>query len=159
MRELVRGWKRKLGVLMLVLACLVMCAWMRSFFIADVIEYTTSSHSQDEYQSVGGVLAWWTDINFDESATPFEADPPVRWNGGVSTTNFFSNHYQLDEMKMDWSINWPCIGIGKSPAAVVGNGSRHLRIVPYWSIVLPLTLASAWLILSRPHIAKRGTGS
>lgn len=27
-------------------------------------------------------------------------------------------------------------------------------IVPYWSLVLPLTLLSAWLLLSKPRVAK-----
>ena len=31
--------------------------------------------------------------------------------------------------------------------------------VPYWSLVLPLTLLSAWLILAKPRKAKAATGS
>ena len=32
-------------------------------------------------------------------------------------------------------------------------------VIPYWLLVLPLTLLSAWLILAKPRKAKAATGS
>ncbi len=31
---------------------------------------------------------------------------------------------------------------------------EHRKTVPYWSLVLPLTLLSAWLILGKPRKVK-----
>ena len=47
---------------------------------------------------------------------------------------------------------------------VLGNGGMPIDEaewcrIPYWSLVLPLTLLSAWLILAKPRKAKAATGS
>jgi hypothetical protein len=33
--------------------------------------------------------------------------------------------------------------------------SKFMLVVPYWSIVIPLTLLSAWLLLGKPRQAKK----
>ena len=154
MKELFRGWKRRLGVGTLALACLFAMAWIRSYLLADVIEYTSGKYSQEEFQSVDGNLEWWTDQFFDESSVPFDVDPSFRWNDSTTIINYYGNHFRLHEIKMEWTLWWPGGGIGNAPASVVGNDSRRLRFVSYWSIVLPLTLLSGWLLLSKPRPSK-----
>lgn len=150
MTRFFQGWKRKFGFLTLVMALGVMVGWMRSIFIADVIEYTTGKFSKEEFHSADGFLEWWSDESYDESAVPFDPVPSFHWNGGTTTARFFNNHYRLNEVKMEWHFRWPCLGVGNAPTEITGNASRKLCFVSYWLIVAPLTALSAYLLIKKP---------
>jgi hypothetical protein len=61
-----------------------------------------------------------------------------------------------DRTRFDFYLRkWTFAGIGMAE----GYGSLKAVTVPYWSLVLPLTLLSAWLILVKPRKAKPAIGS
>ena len=122
MREVFKGWRRKVGVVTLVMALILMAAWLRSFAIRDTLRIPTQESSH-YFRSVTGSLQW---RRFDSTAngiawrsyTPAERESAPRWE------------------KWDWS-DWMF--------------EDYAWIIPYWSIVIPLTLLSAYLLLWKPR--------
>ena len=59
MREYFRGWRRKAGVVTLVVACLVTIVWMRSQYFCDVatVQYHARYH---QAYSMNGRIIWWS---------------------------------------------------------------------------------------------------
>ena len=58
MREFFKGWRRKVGLAALVMACVVMGAWMRSQFTSDVFCWSIG-HESEVVISGNGALSWW----------------------------------------------------------------------------------------------------
>lgn len=102
MLDFVRGWKRKVGVVTLVVACVLMAAWLRSIYRPRQFDLTVSTFiwSQD------GSLEFWHEY----------IPEGVVWRGPP-------------DVEMSWRV-------------------------PYRHFVLPLTLLSAYLILSKPPATK-----
>jgi hypothetical protein len=143
MREFFRGWKRKVGVVMLLFACVLMMGWVRSKFRMYEASMPIGRHvlaeiiSEREYLFVG--------IERDDTCEN-------GWNefrlGSEPTRRF-------PQKQIAWL--W-CFGIGWGrDYETVGrwiDRDAILFICPYWSIVIPLTAISAWLLLSKPRPAK-----
>jgi hypothetical protein len=114
MREFFRGWRRKIGVMPLVVACAFMAGWVRSQALFDQI-----AARGNLFLSNGGCVVWdWKG-----------------WGGSDSSiTDWYSN--MATPFDEDWYL-----------------GSDGVRL-PYWAIVIPLTLLSAHLLLSKPRPRK-----
>jgi hypothetical protein len=54
MRDFFRGWKRKLGVVTLGLACLFAAGWVKSYSAQDIISMSFNHHSIHELISASG---------------------------------------------------------------------------------------------------------
>jgi hypothetical protein len=134
MREFLRGWKRKLGCMTLVIACAFAAPWIRSYSICD--DFTLSKHGQfDSLVSVDGQL-------FTTSG-PYRGPDEFR-----RTTRRAQPIQNLWAGRFEWQ--WRCCGFG-SASSSTQNRTIYLKIIPYWSVVLPLTLMSAYLLLSKPR--------
>jgi hypothetical protein len=54
-----------------------------------------------------------------------------------------------------WRFQFLGFGIGLQPKALWAASASHtIWTVPYWFIVLPLTMLSAWLLLSKRPVFK-----
>ena len=138
MREFFRGWRRKIGVVTLGLACVSMAGWMRSGFREDRLRFKSS---------VGG----WScmevaSINNHISMMRQRPDLKLAFLEDLSwdLPRFFSQELVPESNQWNWS--WP-------RTVYLDGGYVHLAIIPYWIIVLPLTLLSAYLILWKPRKA------
>jgi len=58
MQALLRGWRRKLGVVLLVLVIVSASAWARSYRFADLVWMQGAKHSSLIYSSSGGFNVW-----------------------------------------------------------------------------------------------------
>ena len=105
MREFFKGWRRNLGVLTLILACVVTAWWIKSLFSP-----TLPYRLQIDFEPQGLRVA----IQEVEFAA-FTTGSLVT----ITRTNSWFN--------------------------------RLVVPLPYWSVVIPLTLLSAWLLLSKPR--------
>jgi hypothetical protein len=126
MREFFRGWKRKIGVMALVLACFVAVGWVRSLRVGD-----------------------WIRIPIGEHAHFVLFTHPGTFGGGLSDDPSAVARYRYDMSIWTgerYTFRTPSI-------ADRVYDTVHLS---YWSIVLPLTLISAWCLLTKPR-AKRAT--
>jgi hypothetical protein len=154
MREFFRGWRRKTGCATLVLACVSMLGWMRSREYVDIVTVFTRGNVTHFCVSDRECFKWiMTTAPVNRSAA---AIPQL----GLSTrkvSNLDADHSfaPIFSRAPDWRTNLSTAGfqIGDASFSVPGFGDYRASIVqvPYWSIVLPLTLLSAWLILSKPR--------
>lgn len=152
MQELFRGWKRKVGVVTLVMACVSAAGWMRSTDVADAIfiptgEESTGNDTTDVIWSSNSRIAWG---RFLQSV----------WNGDSRSIRIESNELLgghllgvppfFNDNDTEWDLSVCGFGIGSSRTTPMTS----MWVISYWSIVPPLTLLSAWLLLSKPRAIK-----
>jgi hypothetical protein len=120
MRTFFYGWRRKAGVATLVVACMVMGMWLRSRDRNDWIGLSADYRLILLLHSSEGEI-WWQTTQDPHDAPPYE----LLWWGS-------SQH-----------------GLVPVLPPIEGDDSRAVPTVcvPYWSVVIPLTLLSAFLIL------------
>jgi len=176
MAEIFKGWRRKLGLLTLVMACVSTCQWIRSERISDqVIRYgniTYSILSQDgfmvfdrrtplvlsdtkarrdakiaklneriQYVSDRSILPFGVECIFRSIRIEKDRRLPLDENIVRTNRDWFSGY------EVEWQRDWGGFAFG------AGRGKwDHLElvIIPYWSIVMPFTLLSAYLLLTKP---------
>jgi hypothetical protein len=168
MREFFRGWRRKAGCTTLVVALVFMAIWIRSRHITDTLtlrsEESRTWHSLTLSQQG---LKWARSIGSGQHGDPEFMN--ISWTSDDS--EYAADYRPLDQgWDIDW--NWQCCGfqfgeyyfgslLEFEPPEVMTQritlvtSSLALWTVPYWSIVLPLTALSAWLLLSKPRKATR----
>jgi len=123
MGEFFKGWRRKAGCVTLVMACVFMAIWLRTFAATDTIIV-----GQVGISSVDGVLAVVTN---DEIPTP-------RWESADAI------RLDSDRVRFHWQLR--LFGFRRGV-----DGDDQAWTIPYWSIVIPLTLLSAYLLLTKPR--------
>ena len=128
MGEFFRGWRRKIGVMTLLMACVFAAGWVRSGFCGDGFDYRTALR----------VLSLDCMVLISVSRVEqFYWTWPDYWSLPFS---------QFDLDNTDLKLNLAGILFG-----VTGDSSHDIVAIPYHWIVIPLTLLSAWLLLSKPR--------
>jgi hypothetical protein len=117
------GWRRKAGVVTLVVACAVFVVWIRSTIITD----TLWIHSGTQFHQVHSCRGffWWE--SREAMATP-------RWKWTSYRTQY-----------------WEDVGSWTKIIRHDRTGSAKLVIIAYWPLVVIPTLLSAYLILWKPQ--------
>ncbi|MEI8383777.1 MAG: hypothetical protein WCJ09_26925 [Planctomycetota bacterium] len=133
MGDFFHGWRRKAGCVTLVMACVVMAMWVRSHNMVDGITFSIG----DRHHAIGSMqhgIAWfgWDLIHKDE------------WG--------FQSH-SVDELGFQ-SMSLSMIVEEWNRSAQKAEANPNAWAIRYWSIVLPLTLLSAYLILWKPRKRK-----
>ena len=131
MREFFRGWRRKIGVVTLVLACVFMAGWVRSYVTEDMLSLPVKDPSLSWLTSTEGIIVWMT-IS-EPNRNPEAAEVSVEQN-------------TEDDILVATAVVNSFGGYITSAMTITS-----FWFIPYWSLVLPLTLLSAWLLLSKPH--------
>ena len=147
MHEFFQGWRRKAGLATLVMALVLTVAWMRSFVITDdlYLEFGKATH---RVHSLHGCLCWIMG-NGQQSPMSFQ------WSSGPP--NPHSEPWDdIGYYKGTWRLAGVTIGTGQMQLDF-GWSKVNVVVAPYWSLVLPLTLLSAWLILRKTRKATGGT--
>src|SRR4051812_3266689 len=144
MREFFKGWRRKAGVVTLVIACALAAGWVRSCVMLDIVYFPRrtsncvlfSGNQRFRVMSVPGVsltrIARHSDGVIISRETKiiagqdFIAFPKVTWTSE-----------RIDNL----------LGIFRDP----GDTHPSVPMIPYWSIVIPLALLSAYLLLGKPR--------
>lgn len=134
MGDFFHGRRRKLGCVTLVVAVLLMVGWVRSHLMDDIIrpiQGQTSLVFASSNDSLFFGLIW--------DMPPFSI-----WDTDQSN----SLKRDLDsDANFKWSALFFGFGVG---SAFNDPVSAALLMIPYWSLVLPLTILSAWLLLRKP---------
>ena len=148
--------RRKIGVVTLVLACVFMVAWVRSQVVVDAMSITCSRWQHFLFSDNFGI--WWeTDLISQKGRqVPFFGD--------------FSKWYLQSNKRATPPPEAPDFEFAANPDIVLTSYGFYYAvlfsknqnpplvkstwIIPYWSIILPLTLLSAWLLLSKPRVKK-----
>jgi hypothetical protein len=148
-----RGWRRKVGCVTLVPACLLFLMYMRSRVLLDEVAIVESIYRQECYGSVNGTLFWQS----YESTLAVYTPTPYFSYGQLA----FKPDGPFDPDNVRWRSKWTGGGIVEFPISLVrtGNGSgtvsSTLRYVSYWYVIVPLTALSAFLILWKPQKFER----
>ena len=160
MREFFRGWRRTLGVFTLVLSCMAMAGWLRSQSVLDRF-FFSQQHSMHAMFSMDGVVSWRRLTPFSDNLSAGWSERP-KWISSELTENSINNYkIYWDDGVVHWHWHWQCSGFDfgaasfESLSQVPGNANWMRRVeiwqAPYWSITIPLTLMSLWLLLSKPR--------
>jgi hypothetical protein len=138
-----RGWKHKLGVVMLLMACVSVGAWIRSLTDLDAL-IRLNAHDTHVVLSAEGTFNW-------ERMSPIVTPRASRWM------------YRHDSSNINEGFDVPMgfLGLGfdfRTQSDLVTTAGTAPYIlesetwqIPYWSIVIPLTLISAWCLLTKPR--------
>ena len=139
MGDFFKGRRRKAGVVTLMMALWFMGGWLRSEG-----GYSTTTIFDSSYQ--------W--VSFDGNLylgrlTPNSGHPIFVGIGGHAEPPFIVDPWsQVDSI---WRREFAGFQIGEGTSIHVPSIKIQIGIVPYWSIVLPLTLISAFLLLTKPR--------
>ncbi len=147
--EFFKGWRCKAGLVTLVMACVLMVMWMRSLAVNDLV-LRRANGFVSTIRSVAGGVSWTT------YTCPVHSAGDYAWGSTAIETRPSHGWWQAkEECETIWE--WQSLGFcfGAAMHAFYGHPERAVYwLVPYWSLVLPLTLLSAWLILGKPRKAK-----
>ena len=141
MGDVFHGWRRKAGCVTLLMACVSAAALIRSLSIHDQFSVVTG-RSIREVGSVNQHLFF----------SVFREVPPFpTWTitnpFGIWTIERFETFDDFTE-SITWT--WKFCGI----AGVSHTAAYTILHISYWSIVIPLILLSAYLLLSKPQQPK-----
>ena len=144
MGEFFKGWRRKVGVVTLMLTCVSAAGWVRSFIVADFIQFA-------DYQLIFLSGATNVVISIGFANRIFSMD-----SLSVKKTGILDAYY-FDEPRRIWRFRFAGFGVAThKPGGIVSPNQQKMPSswyyrIPHWSIVMPLTLLSAWLLLSKPR--------
>lgn len=150
MAEFFRGWKRKVGVVTLVLACLLTAAWIRSSVIYDSV-YGIGSVPEYRIGSMFGLVCIFV-VRSEDTSPDACSDP--HWISGKASDLFNPATQERFDPMQHSTPNWRRdfagfhFGEGRSNLQMSSQETWRCCSLPYWSIVLPFTLISVWLLLS-----------
>ena len=138
-----KPWRRKIGVVTLLMACAIGAAWVRSLSVIDGISFATGIEMTESVVSAGGFVSLQTKCDRETVQTTFERNT-------IPLPDGFDG---FNHPAMKW--RWRCcgFGVGEIPAEVYDGAMITMRVIPYWSIVIPLTALSASLLLSKSRPA------
>ena len=154
-----RGWRRKLGLITLVLAMALFVCWGRSFTKVDRFRVAARTFVFHRICAVRGALisqrvsasvpSTWSHQFKDEAPAMFD-----EYAEGHAERTFSLLLEHEDPIAWDWQF----AGLGRglqNHETSSGTLRQQVTALSYWWLITPLTLLSGWLILtasqSRPQ--------
>ena len=141
MQEFFHGWRPKVGCVTLAIACVFLTGWVRSLTELDII-VRLNPHTTFVVLSANGTLSW-------ETMWPITTPRPSRW----------MFRHQADSTNETFDVPLGFLGLGfdfrdqSMIQTMPGSAPSILQSktwqAPYWSLVIPLTAISVWLLLSK----------
>ena len=131
------GWRRKAGIVTLLMALALMGMCARSFCLDDDIE--VPQHLI--FSNRGRVL--WARSQYWSRATQF------KWRAAPVSKRFdWLFDCDQPEVEKEWNFNAAGLAVGNMKQGAI---AVSIWTIPYWSLVTPLTLLSAYLIHWKPR--------
>ena len=123
MREFFRGWRRKSGVLTLLMALVFMAGWVRGFTTADQIEFYPGATTFHTWFSENGNLGWESGDDF-ERTTPREKQWRLIWTHYQIEPEFDFESGNIRTFTLDVGLPWD---IFPATAIACNSAPRMLR--------------------------------
>lgn len=130
MRDLFQGWRRKVGCVALVMACIITGLWVRTLFFADQLQCVIGGRTNYLISFRSGFC--WMSVDGDAS---------MMWTT-ITTEKLQSMYDQQTIPQISSSF------VAQHSASGLHPGCCYLL---YWWLALPLTLVAAYLILWKPQ--------
>lgn len=142
MTEFLRGWKRKVGVATLVMACVVCAEWLRSDEIADKVTITPTVANSFSVASDRHGISLICETQFLLLTSPSDR---IKF---TSSTQMFQPHplYVGRDDRLDWRRRYWRFDLGRLRS---DTKSVTALIVPHWAINAMLIMVAAWLLVGR----------
>ena len=138
MGEFFRGWKRKVGVVMLAIAATLAIAWCSSFYSLFWVQVAVSQSSGIQAVTGDGCLT----VLVIRNASVFNF---VFDRGSSDNPKAI---YRYERPDYVWLLRSPHVRYGEDK----GTKGRIITVsVSFTLVVIPLTLLSAYLLLSKPR--------
>ena len=165
MVEFFQGWRRKFGVVTLVMALVLMGGWMRSESRIDHL-WISVNNVVCWFFSGGNSLRLMTQVRPQPFIPPEESEPMFHWatitNNQLRGAKFHNQRPVIDlsaEIVNRWPFErtgcWGGMGFEFERFIRTDDVKEEAHFasvsVPYWSITIPLTLKSLWLLLFKPR--------
>lgn len=140
MREFFTGWRRKVGCVALLMACAIVGLWMRSCVFGDWFSFPAGGRTEYQfvYESSRLIAVQW-EYSIEVSSSPhfdYGSDPV----GG--------NPFTISGVSWEWR------GIQLGHDFTRPNFPMAFAVIPYFFLVMPPILLSAYLILWKPRKRK-----
>jgi hypothetical protein len=161
MGDFFHGWRRKIGVVTLLAACVLAAGWIRSFSREDEIAITLL-HRRQSFDSLSGMIHSWS-WRGEAQSWPYEwhsreviVERPPKLPVDSLITGMRCPLI-VEERLMLAKIVASAFDDSQSDHVDSISHSLRKRTIPYWMIVLPLTMFSAYLLLIKPRksVAKK----
>lgn len=123
MGEFFHGWRRKVGVVALVLACVVACAWCRSCLFLESIRIPRGDTYTDFLVSFDGRLNWARIHNL----RPASQTLPLSWSSKRLPGN---EGIWISTRTLNQTWNYRGLGVWEHQ---VHHSTRRVLVIPYWS--------------------------
>lgn len=142
-----KPWRRKIGCVTLVIASIFAISWARSFLVKDEFSIRIKPGVTMHFISNRSRFAWKTVTIDDPASIKFQiafyfatpAKDALFYRHGDERWIWRSNHFGFEFGRFDFE-GAPWV--------------EELWILPCWSVVVPLTLLSAWLLIFKPRYPK-----
>ena len=162
MDDYFKSWRRKIGVVTLAMAFVFMAGWSRSCLFRDAVTIYTK-HTVEDVLSLDGVL-YLGHVTRINGVLAVNVKWKVESEFAVRFRPIGQRQDLYDTEKMEWphvsrSFLYKLNNMRMAPR-MDSNGMTFKfdqLIIPYWSAVFPLTLISAYLLLSKPRVMKPKT--
>ena len=150
MFEYFRGWKRKAGLVTLLMACVFAACWIRSTLVQTTVSFPTGFTTFHEIIVGYGAIVWGRMF-----FRPGEVQRGSEWTETKLTKGVDSAFELLDD-DTPWSVRF--LGFGVSNFSVPNDLAESqqndpigisLVVIPFWLINFPIAAVSAWLLLSK----------
>jgi hypothetical protein len=164
MGEYFKPWRRKIGVITLMMACVFMGGWVRSLEFIDVFNCPIGKSNSMAVASSDGAITWrvgWNKVNpwqevalFTWPTTTYKTWLSTRLRCDLASTTDYRYRFPFPTGEGDsvvWFLKWSGFGIGGTPPKEWDFCQQKYLIVRYWSMTVSLNLISLCLLFSRPR--------
>jgi hypothetical protein len=146
MKEFFRGWRRKARCVALVFSVTLTAVWFRSYWIRDEVIFP-QSNSVHALDSSHGGLQW----EWHRPFLGYDCQRSIYW-----TSRQVDKFDDSIPLVLSDDTYWSGAGFSYH---VPQHGTSATWRAPFWSLVLPLTLVSAYLILWKSRVRQAGAGA
>ena len=139
MGEFFTGWRRKISLIMLAMASMFMAGWVRSFTYCDHVLFASRGRTEQTLALLDGLIIWGAD---DDVSDPLSSYPEWETDSSLFIREMFFNRFKID---------WQWYGLGSCNHHYNDGSLAKIWLIPCWFFISPLTVVSAFLLLSKPR--------
>ena len=158
MGDFFKPWRRKIGPVFLCPTIVFACGWARSFVYVDVMDYM-NQHSLVRAESFEQTVVLSIGRSDETFRRSVRADSVkfASHDEAILSSILILFEPQLEEnncffvARESHAKRWCGFCWG---TVEMSSSYRDIWKIPYWSIVIPLTMISGYFVLSKPRLAK-----
>ena len=149
--EYFKPWRRKIGCVTLVIACVVMGGWCRSMHFYNKLIFPVGAHAEllvvstNQFVVLGFEFDEGRSSSWDLYEYKVEDTLPLNSTAEEKACNPLSY-----VRNFEWTSHWNAFWIGGNFDELPSYWLLEWS-VPYWSATIPFTVISLWLFLVKPR--------